>query len=64
MIPENPPEEGWENKLCKRLSLQREAGNRLNIIIVAEGAIDREGKQITSNYIKEVSKIVLERIYI
>jgi 6-phosphofructokinase 1 len=56
MIPENPPEAGWENKLCKRLSLQREAGNRLNIVIVAEGAIDREGKQITSTYIKEVRR--------
>jgi 6-phosphofructokinase 1 len=55
MIPENPPETGWEDKLCKRLSLQRERGNRLNIIIVAEGAVDREGKPITSNYVKEVS---------
>jgi 6-phosphofructokinase 1 len=45
----------WVDKLCKRLSLQRERGNRLNIIIVAEGAVDREGKPITSNYVKEVS---------
>ena len=55
MIPENPPEVGWEDKLCKRLSLQREAGNRLNIIIVAEGATDIEGKAVTSNYIKDVN---------
>ena len=55
MIPENPPEDGWEDKLCKRLSLQREAGNRLNIIIVAEGAIDRHGKPISSDYIRKVS---------
>ena len=29
-------------------------GQRLNIIIVAEGAIDKEGKAITPDYIKEV----------
>jgi 6-phosphofructokinase 1 len=43
-IPENPPEPGWEDKLCKRLAYQREAGHRLNIIIMAEGAIDRQGQ--------------------
>ena len=55
MIPESPPELGWEDKLCKRLSQQREAGHRLNIIIVAEGAMDREGKPISSNYVKDVN---------
>ena len=32
-IPENPPENGWQDKLCRRLSYQREAGHRLNIIM-------------------------------
>ena len=53
-IPENPPERGWEQKLCKRVSFQRSAGHRLNIVIVAEGAIDKEGNPITADYIKKV----------
>ncbi|KAG8135860.1 hypothetical protein E2320_008859 [Naja naja] len=32
----------------------RSRGSRLNIIIIAEGAIDRNGKPITSNYVKEL----------
>lgn len=56
LIPENPPEKGWEEKLCKRLSFQRELGHRLNIVIVAEGAVDKEGNIITANYIKDVIK--------
>ena len=41
-------------KLCKKLELEREAGQRLNIIIVAEGAIDRQGKPITADKVKKV----------
>lgn len=117
LIPEMPPEDGWEDKMCQKLSavnprraavqdspppldylkrkkypicicqlfyqegtrsvvfdiqrvspcvsllLQnrrraaqtRSRGTRLNIIIVAEGAIDRHGKPITSSFVKEVS---------
>lgn len=33
----------------------RSRGTRLNIIIVAEGAIDRHGKPITSSIVKDVS---------
>lgn len=36
-------------------SQQRDRGSRLNIIIIAEGAIDRNGKPITCEHIKEVS---------
>jgi len=59
MIPENPPEAGWEDKLCERLSLQRDTGHRLNIVILAEGAMDREGKSISSNYVKDT---IIERL--
>lgn len=38
------------------MKVQRELGHRLNIIIVAEGAIDKEGNSITANYIKDVIK--------
>ena len=53
-IPEDPPEEGWEERMITKMEKARKFGNRLNIIIVAEGAIDRNGKPITSNYIKDV----------
>merc|ERR1719447_1657086 len=33
-IPEMPPEDGWEEHLCRRLKDQRTRGSRLNIIIV------------------------------
>ncbi|KAM9004428.1 ATP-dependent 6-phosphofructokinase, liver type isoform 2-T2 [Sarcophilus harrisii] len=53
-IPESPPEDGWENFMCERLGETRSRGSRLNIIIIAEGAIDRHGKPITSSYVKEL----------
>lgn len=52
-IPEAPPQEGWEDRMCARLAASR-TGSRLNIIIVAEGAIDRNGKPISSTYIKDL----------
>uniref|UniRef100_A0A8C0BP27 6-phosphofructokinase type A n=1 Tax=Buteo japonicus TaxID=224669 RepID=A0A8C0BP27_9AVES len=54
-IPESPPEDDWEDHLCRRLTETRVGGSRLNIIIVAEGAIDKHGKAITSDDIKNVS---------
>ncbi|XP_046879355.1 ATP-dependent 6-phosphofructokinase, platelet type isoform X3 [Hypomesus transpacificus] len=54
LIPEMPPADGWEDKMCQKLSATRSRGTRLNIIIVAEGAIDRHGKTITSSYVKDL----------
>uniref|UniRef100_A0A7N8WYK7 6-phosphofructokinase n=1 Tax=Mastacembelus armatus TaxID=205130 RepID=A0A7N8WYK7_9TELE len=54
LIPEMPPEDGWEEKMCEKLSATRSRGTRLNIIIVAEGAIDRHGKSITSSLVKDL----------
>ncbi|XP_037829246.1 ATP-dependent 6-phosphofructokinase, platelet type isoform X4 [Kryptolebias marmoratus] len=53
LIPEMPPEDGWEEKMCQKLSATRSRGTRLNIIIVAEGAIDRHGKPISSSLVKD-----------
>eukprot|EP00069_Balaena_mysticetus_P012771 bmy_21839T0 len=53
-IPEAPPEDGWENFMCARLGETRSRGSRLNIIIIAEGAIDRNGKPISSRYVKDI----------
>uniref|UniRef100_A0A7N8X7F3 ATP-dependent 6-phosphofructokinase n=1 Tax=Mastacembelus armatus TaxID=205130 RepID=A0A7N8X7F3_9TELE len=53
-IPEMPPEDGWEDNMCQKLSENRADKKRLNIIIVAEGAIDHHNKPITPDYIKEL----------
>ncbi|XP_066484553.1 ATP-dependent 6-phosphofructokinase, platelet type isoform X1 [Tiliqua scincoides] len=53
-IPEYPPEEGWEDKMCIKLSENRARKKRLNIIIVAEGAIDSHNKPITSEQVKDL----------
>ncbi|XP_057328970.1 ATP-dependent 6-phosphofructokinase isoform X5 [Microplitis mediator] len=53
-IPEWPPEGDWPNKLCKKLLQERLSGQRLNIIIVAEGAVDRNGDPITAEKVREV----------
>ncbi|XP_064869451.1 ATP-dependent 6-phosphofructokinase, platelet type-like isoform X5 [Oncorhynchus nerka] len=54
LIPEMPPEDGWEEHMCQKLSENRADKKRLNIIIVAEGAIDCHNKPITTNHIKEL----------
>ena len=53
-IPEWPPEADWPDKMCQKLEQERDSGQRLNIIIVSEGAIDREGKAITGADVKAV----------
>ncbi|GAB1297902.1 ATP-dependent 6-phosphofructokinase [Apodemus speciosus] len=53
-LPESPPEEGWEEDICLKLSENRARKKRLNIIIVSEGAIDTQNKPITSEKIKEL----------
>lgn len=59
-IPEWPPEGDWQEILCKKLEQERESGQRLNIVIVAEGAQDRQGKPITAD---EVKKVVVDRLH-
>ncbi|XP_056277890.1 ATP-dependent 6-phosphofructokinase, platelet type-like isoform X3 [Pseudoliparis swirei] len=53
-IPEMPPEDGWEDNMCQKLSENLADKKRLNIIIVAEGAIDSHNKAITPDYIKDL----------
>ncbi len=55
LIPENPPDvDNWEEKMCEVLSAGRKAGRRDSIVIVAEGAIDRKGNEISADYVKQV----------
>ena len=53
LIPEVRPAEGWEDDMCQRLSAAREAGRRDSIVVVAEGAEDREGNPITTQYVAD-----------
>ena len=55
LIPESPPEvEDWEDEMCRTLRAGRKIGRRHSIVIIAEGAQDRKGNPITSDYVKEV----------
>ncbi|XP_018352470.1 PREDICTED: ATP-dependent 6-phosphofructokinase isoform X1 [Trachymyrmex septentrionalis] len=58
-FPECPPPVDWPEKLCKKLAQERLTGQRLNIIIVAEGAVDRNGDPITA---EKVHKVVVEKL--
>ncbi|XP_076398424.1 ATP-dependent 6-phosphofructokinase isoform X5 [Megachile rotundata] len=57
--PESPPPVDWPDKLCKKLEQERLTGQRLNIIIVAEGAVDRNGEPITA---EKVHKVVVDKL--
>lgn len=52
LIPENPPADGWEDRMCAELKRGRDAGRRDSIVIIAEGAQDRDGNRITSEYVR------------
>jgi 6-phosphofructokinase 1 len=54
LIPEYPPAEGWENRMCEMLRHGRAAGRRDSIVVVAEGATDRAGKRISGDYVRQV----------
>jgi 6-phosphofructokinase 1 len=55
LIPESPPNvEDWEGRMCRVLKTGREAGRRDSIVIVAEGARDRNGNPVSSDYVKHV----------
>lgn len=52
--PEDPVGPGWEEDLAEHLRLGREAGRRESIVLVAEGATDREGNVLTTQHIADV----------
>jgi 6-phosphofructokinase 1 len=55
LIPECPPDaEDWQDQMCRMLRAGREAGRRDSIVIVAEGARDRQGNPIRSEYVRQV----------
>jgi 6-phosphofructokinase 1 len=54
-IPESPPDtDDWRAAMSRALVAGRKGGRRQNIVIVAEGARDREGNPISSDDVKQV----------
>ncbi|MDR2930925.1 MAG: 6-phosphofructokinase [Propionibacteriaceae bacterium] len=51
LIPELPPEDGWEQTMCAQLGQSREAGRKDSIVIIAEGATTRSGDAISADYV-------------
>ncbi len=55
LIRESPPEsDNWEETMCSILNAGRKAGRRDTLVVVAEGAKDKNGGLISSNYVKTV----------
>ncbi|XP_012160229.1 ATP-dependent 6-phosphofructokinase [Ceratitis capitata] len=57
--PEAPPPMDWHDRLCEKLQKEGEGGQRLHIIIVAEGASDLNGEPITVEIVK---KVILDKL--
>ncbi len=54
-IPEAPPDgDDWEEKLCAVLAEGRRAGRRHSTVILAEGAVDRQGRPIEAERIRRL----------
>ncbi|EFX02731.1 6-phosphofructokinase alpha subunit [Grosmannia clavigera kw1407] len=51
-IPEKPREDNWREEMCAIVHKNRQLGKRKTIVIIAEGALDREGNKISSEMIR------------
>jgi 6-phosphofructokinase 1 len=54
LIPEWPPDPGWEQELCEILTNGRAVGRRHSIVIVAEGAHDSANRPISSEHVRRL----------
>ncbi|BBY17785.1 6-phosphofructokinase [Mycolicibacterium litorale] len=52
LIPEHPPAKGWEEQMCRDLKAGRDIGRRHSVVVLAEGAHDRDGNRITAEQVK------------
>ena len=52
LVPEAPPEPGWEQAMCEQLRRSRAAGRKDSIVIVAEGATTQDGADISAEYVR------------
>jgi 6-phosphofructokinase 1 len=58
-VPEAPPGPGWQDRLCESLRAGRAAGRRDGLVVVAEGAVDSEGRPLRS---EDVMAVMEERL--
>ena len=55
LVPERPPDtDDWAQTMCAALRAGRAIGRRQNVVIVAEGAHDRNGNPITAGDVKQL----------
>lgn len=54
LVPERPPQPGWQEQMCHILQRGRQAGRRDSLVIVAEGACDSEGTPIKADQVAAV----------
>ncbi len=52
LIPEQPPDADWAQQICRDIKAGREIGRRQSVVIVAEGAHDRDGNPITADQVR------------
>ncbi|KUI15318.1 6-phosphofructokinase [Mycobacterium lehmannii] len=52
LIPERPPDEGWREQMCRDIKAGRSIGRRHSVVVVAEGAHDRDGNRITAEQVR------------
>lgn len=52
LIPEQPPSDDWQQQLCQDLKADRAIGRRHSVVVLAEGAHDRNGKRITAEQVR------------
>jgi 6-phosphofructokinase 1 len=54
-IPEKPPaEDDWESSMCSVVERHRHLGKRKTVVIVAEGAIDKNLNPIKAEHLKDI----------
>lgn len=53
-LPESPPSDNWESEMCSVVRKHREMGKRKTIVIVAEGAHDRDLNPIKAAKVKDL----------
>jgi 6-phosphofructokinase 1 len=54
-LPERAPDnDTWATSMCSALRAGRENNRRRNLVVVAEGAYDRDGNPITVDDVKDV----------
>ncbi|MFW0795016.1 6-phosphofructokinase [Gordonia sp. CPCC 205515] len=53
-IPEQPPADGWAERMLRDIRAGRQIGRRQSVVVVAEGAEDRAGNPITAEQIRKL----------